>query len=695
MRGVSLCVVMVITIATTPIFGKHGWDTTVCTQMALDQNDATHKRPNLPKQFSVRVEANILDKNYTTDIEEWYDEVNNRGAIDQFEIGVEAIAIYDYDLNELIVVIPMPNSEFQCTVTDLAKDPNRFIFGAKTYSNGTDRIYTAAGALRFGGSTPEKYVGIQVIRGIQTDTWQSCVYWPDMDATMTVLWHFSRVDWQTSQDAPQVPVRCHVTGTIWNGTVSRNIEHIYEFAEYRNQLDGETERFETPQGAYCLGMKTRNKPPKTSNTFTFGAEVQVPEQELISYMTEYFDHDNKLVKLEYKPSNFGGPGANKDRTTEIHDFNTGLAYIRDEVNNNCTVNLIAGSGFDAETSGSTSVRIRSSSEFFFTNKTDFIAYEGIRTMRGIECDVWVADKDNWPMGSAVNSTWEWYFARKEWQDNEGSKFESQMPVGIIITMHIQPAMHYVYNIYNYNEQPPVLWDFDIGKCYNSSEKQFQQFLLQGNFTKDVLADEMGFKTWVIQALVAFLSVSPLRISNIHVDHSDKYIKVAFYLLGPTPFRGDIPNFPTQTPLATASQQLTQGIQQGQLTVTIELGPTMAVVHLLAIPYSDKVWGFTNMAVTPPVTAEPDEEPEDDPVPEVDQVLPKMERRLYKRSAPRQGLMLSALELCQAPPDGYSGGALAGIAIGMLTLGFLVCFGAMLLGSKYGNRAVRSQGYEMQ
>ncbi|XP_046549636.1 uncharacterized protein LOC124259539 [Haliotis rubra] len=695
MRCPSLYVAMVITMAIAPVLGQHGWDTTVCTQLTVDQNDATHKRPNLPKQFSVRVEANILDKNYTTDIREWYDEVNNKGAIDQFEQGVEAIAIYDYDLNELIVVIPMPDSSFHCTVTDLAQDPNRFIFGAKTYANGTDRIYTAAGALRFGGSTPEKYIGIQTVRGVLTDTWQSCVYWADMDATMTVLWHFSRVDWQTSQDTPQVPVRCHVTGKIWNGTVSRNFEHIYEFAEYRNSLDGETERFETPQGAYCHGMKTRTKPPTPSNTFSFGAEVQVPEAFQISYMTEYFDHDNKLVKLEYTPSNLEGPGADKHRTTEIHDFNTGISYIRDEINNNCSVGLIASSGFDAETSGPTSVRMRSSSEFFFTNKTDFIAYEGLRTMRGIECDVWITDKVNWPVGSAMNTTWEWYFARQEWQDNTGNNFESQMPVGIIITMHMQPVRHYIYNIYDYNEEPPVIWSFDIGKCYNSTEKQFQQFLLQGNFTKDVLSDEMGFKTWVIQALVAYLSVSPLRISNIDVDHSDKYIKVAFYLLGPTPFQGDIPNFPNQIPLATAVQSLTNGIKQSQLTVTIEMGANMNVIRLTAIPYSDKLWGFTPMTAAQPVTSQPDDEPEDDPVPEVDPALPEVEPRIYKRSVPRRGLRLSAIELCEAPAEGYSGGALAGIAIGMLTLGFLVCFGAILLGSKYGRRAARSQGYEMQ
>ncbi len=74
--------------------------------LILDIADLNHKRPFLPKQFSLRVEANILDQNYTTDIREWYDEINNRGSLEQDDTGIRSYGIYDYDLNELIVVVP-------------------------------------------------------------------------------------------------------------------------------------------------------------------------------------------------------------------------------------------------------------------------------------------------------------------------------------------------------------------------------------------------------------------------------------------------------------------------------------------------------------------------------------------------------------------------------------------------------------
>jgi len=30
--------------------------------------------------------------------------------------------------------------------------------------------------------------------------------------------------------------------------------------------------------------------------------------------------------------------------------------------------------------------------------------------RGINCDVWIAQRTDWPTPNSKNSTWEWYFA---------------------------------------------------------------------------------------------------------------------------------------------------------------------------------------------------------------------------------------------------------------------------------------------
>lgn len=52
-------------------------------------------------------------------------------------------------------------------------------------------MYSAYGALHFGGNQTEQYMGTTTVRGMLVDRWQSCLYWPNMDATMTVNWYFT------------------------------------------------------------------------------------------------------------------------------------------------------------------------------------------------------------------------------------------------------------------------------------------------------------------------------------------------------------------------------------------------------------------------------------------------------------------------------------------------------------------------
>ena len=60
--------------------------------------------PNLADQFRVRVECNILNKNSTTDIMEWYDNPGNRGTIKQWEGKSLGTAIFNYATKEFILV---------------------------------------------------------------------------------------------------------------------------------------------------------------------------------------------------------------------------------------------------------------------------------------------------------------------------------------------------------------------------------------------------------------------------------------------------------------------------------------------------------------------------------------------------------------------------------------------------------------
>ena len=75
----------------------------------------------------------------------------------------------------------------------LSTNSNSFLFGFQPSNSNKNvgKIYSAYGALRFGGNQTERYIGRDTVRGMAVDHWQSCMYWNNIDATMTVDWYFS------------------------------------------------------------------------------------------------------------------------------------------------------------------------------------------------------------------------------------------------------------------------------------------------------------------------------------------------------------------------------------------------------------------------------------------------------------------------------------------------------------------------
>lgn len=51
-------------------------------------------------------------------------------------------------------------------------------------------------------------------------------------------------------------------------------------------------------------------------------------------------------------------------------------------------------------------------------------YQGRAVSRGVQCDVWLQKRVNWPDKAMPETVWRWYFTREEW----GQNLEEQ-PVG--------------------------------------------------------------------------------------------------------------------------------------------------------------------------------------------------------------------------------------------------------------------------
>ncbi|XP_041355538.1 uncharacterized protein LOC121373150 [Gigantopelta aegis] len=296
-----------------------------------------------------------------------------------------------------------------------------------------------------------------------------------------------------------------------------------------------------------------------------------PETQDVHYLKEVFDYKNKMVRLDYKPNIFGDSNSDVHRTSEVHDFNTGVAYVTDVRTGSCTFKLIPTKGFDAEPLANNSklAKLRSGFEYFFSDSAINITYSGMKTTRGIECDVWVALKNDWPSDQPALSVWEWYFARRGWQQYAGKTFEFGMPIQIKITTCGPNPMYMLYNIYDYNEDIPNFWAFDISKCYNYDNKAFIRFFLPGNYSQLVLPNESIFKYLVLISITGYTAISPIRVANMKLDHNSKYILVSFDMLGPAPIKGDVRHYQTETPLTIAKSILMNAINKQTFVVEVD------------------------------------------------------------------------------------------------------------------------------
>ncbi|KAJ8307887.1 hypothetical protein KUTeg_014534 [Tegillarca granosa] len=400
-----------------------------------DNIKQTKAKPTLPNSYQVKIECNFKDKNMTTDISEYYDQLGNRAAVKK------------------------------CYTQSISGTSNTILFGYKPNTGNTNsgRIFSANGALHFGNGTKEQYMGTAVVLP----------------------------SWDTAVGRQSIPIRCVVSGNIWENGKPRAFNHTYDLAEFRSQTPSD-DKFETPSGIVCPHRKLSKALPVPGPHFTFTAETLDLNNKKIGFIKEYYDFNTSLFRYDYKPQSPTQYGT--DLLTEVHDYSEGdlqnwsnyisnstkcsfyskikdgLAYIIDPMIGNCSVNYIDGSGLDARFADANgNARLRTPKEFFDFDKYTY-EYEGVKTVRGIKCDVWITQRNDWPVGNPQNSTWEWWFA--------------------LPNSWTQSLLSVVYNIYDYNEEEPAIWKFDISKCYNSTEKQDIHFKLPEK--RNVVSKEYGF-----------------------------------------------------------------------------------------------------------------------------------------------------------------------------------------------------------
>ncbi|KAK7476585.1 hypothetical protein BaRGS_00032203, partial [Batillaria attramentaria] len=464
------------------------------------------ERPVVPARFYVHVECNMLDRNYTAYVTEWYDQGFNYGRVHQLQFMEEGDMYFDYEHNQLITV---DRYSGDCTVDALNLDINSFMFGVNTSASGQERIYAPSGALHF-GDAPEVYVGTDVVRGIAVDVWNSCQYSPTLDATMNVTWYFSsNSSWDMQLGFQSVPVRAHVVGRRNDpGGGSHAFEHIYDLFDFATDFD--TTHLQLRSGDYCPGRYNKHPFPPFPDVFSIIGEMLDYDLDSTKTIEEHYDLDNKINVYRYKDKRELGLLTGQNDRTEINDFNEGIAYIINEQAGTCQLRDVSEGNYAfVDINGGTSVRQQTPAEFFLTNNVNFY-YLGVETVRGITCDTWIGMSNHTTgyMGREVKL--EWYFATVDYQLTGGGS-EYRVPILFRLWKH-KPS--YTYNAFGFDTDRPLVANLDVSPCFHGSERAEVQFDFSASYKSVVTSNVENFKTACMTAVSDFLGISPLRVANL-------------------------------------------------------------------------------------------------------------------------------------------------------------------------------------
>lgn len=206
----------------------------------------------------------------------------------------------------------------------------------------------------------------------------------------------------------------------------------------------------------------------------------------------------------------------------------------------------------------------------------------------------------------------------------------------LVDQHISQKM---VNIFHYNPLHLDSTNFQVSQCYDEKDVSQVMLIIMANFDKDVQTNYAGFCNALRNSLAQKTGVSILHISNLTpiplrlADTNKDATQVTFTLLGAAPVGGV-----QQKSIIKAKQDLEKAIANG---ITFH------------VQYATQSKDFM-----------------------VDKSNYILDYNLYNSNSSLLTGPVAADEKSNIPGARYSSGAVAGIAIGTLILGAVVCLGAL-------------------
>ncbi|XP_025108000.1 uncharacterized protein LOC112572504 [Pomacea canaliculata] len=533
-------------------------------------------RPSVSPQFTVRVEAVLLEQNRTEEFVEYFDYTNNRGRLTQMRSGHVTDFYYNYGTNEMFIVQP---DTYDCQVQPLSSSPLTILLGDTPQGH----VFSPAGALRFGeNGSREEYLGRTQVRDIAVNQWRSCLNWTEDNATMTVVWSFMDTDvWQASGSAMSIPVECHVTGTMYGHGSSTAFEHLYEFINYVEGLPPESDNvFETPSGVVCPGRRNTKPFPVMPDALSFTAESLDEEGKSVTYTTELYDSLGRVAAYKFRGATIFARSYGLNPLVIVHDFATGTEYVVDQLQGNCTISpLTTTPDVGHVAKDPVLLRINSAKEMF--QMTGNYTYVGVRTIRGVPCDVWatrLVASDL--LGISVNATREWAFSSTEWktEDSVSAMFISGIPMQTTTTLDDFGARQTVVtNVYDYAASVPDVATFvNLDSCYIGMPRNRITFSISRVYKSLLESFEARFKYTVRQNIASAISLSPLRVANIQYTVQDTSLDITFDLLPVPRMHSRVDSPREELDLDNATQLLMAAVKNNKMVFELQGGCSMPV-----------------------------------------------------------------------------------------------------------------------
>ncbi|XP_065192894.1 uncharacterized protein LOC135823945 [Sycon ciliatum] len=552
--------------------------------------------PTLPSSFSTEVEANILNRDYTVQVREFFDGRDDRAQLEVTRNGSRTVVIDDI------------RNGIQYTVDD-----SRRTCQARNYTlrdrletlgpDGQPHLISVNDFFRFGKAYHEKYVGQATVRGIVCDqyTGNYTNTTNGMYVSYVMQWYFARQSNWTMPAGPgdgtAIPVRLDLVG-VSNITRTQgppttplpsqplhNFHHVYEFTKFLPNPDffNTPGNFNPPEGILCTGVPQIYDVPKLPDQFYFQTIAFDTTQEA-GYMSGYaYDavrgETAVVYDLEYtgNGTNLTGTGY-EGRHRIVHNFRQGTQY--NITTSACSMETLVSV---ANTPGATDISLlnghaslNSGSQLFRFSPESNITFQGQRkSIFGNPVQLWSTVRNDVQLVRSLpanqTSLWEYLFTVPQWKINtyDGLLTNTRSPIEIR-AFSLEPGRHrpLFVGISGYTVGPPPVEVFETSSCFESDQLSTITFALDAQYRST-----RAVRNAVANAVSSTLGVSTDRFHMTLFPGRDNLLNVIVSIQD-LPSVGDSSLLATLPTLQTARQKLRDAIKDGKFSLPLPSAGTV-------------------------------------------------------------------------------------------------------------------------